>query len=329
MGTKKTITKCIAAGLILNMAFGSGAVVFAQDDAWDGFDAGAPVPGYETAPSYDTPSYGAPSYSEPSVPAYTEPSYTDPSYGTPSYSEPYYGDPSYAPDSQPSDVTADLDTFDESAYDQTVKVDAASEGFIRVIRHKRNEMSEFPDAVIEGLQVSVDKGALPDEVFVSCYFIFRDKPSSYFYNIDRKENKLTFEFVDARAGSSPIAALEQAPIKEIVIEEDQSNSNREIKGLAPEWHDIIRISFELEHIPVILVTNEHNIISFSYKWTTDSEKIPQYLYKDKFPMIFWLSGGVLGAIGGGVLTYFLIPKKDNVITNVLDIKDLPSRSRHK
>jgi hypothetical protein len=324
MGAKKLIAKCVSAGLILNLAFGSGVAVFAQDDAWGDFDAGAPMPNYEATPSYGTPSYSEPAYTEPS---YDAPPYSEPSYGAPSYSEePYYGDPSYSSEPQPSYGTADLDTFDESAYDQTVKVDAASEGFIKVIRHKRNEMSEFPDAVIEGLQVSVDKGA-QDEVFVSCYFIFRDKPSSYFYNIDRKENKLIFEFVDARAGSSPIAALEQAPIKEIVIEEDQSNANKEIKGLNPEWHDVIRISFELEYLPVISVTNEQNIISFSYKWTTDSEKIPLYLHKDKFPMVFWLSGGVLGAIGGGVLTYFLLPKKDNVVSNVLSKEDLPQRTR--
>jgi hypothetical protein len=321
MNTKKMnlFAKCVSASLIISLAFGPDAAVFAQDDAWGDFDAGAPIPNYEAPPSYNAPTYSEPSYD--AAP------YSEPSYDAAPYAEPSYSEPSYAPESQPSYEAADLDAFDDSAYDQTVKVDAASEGFIKVIRHKRNEMSEFPDAVIEGLQVSVDKGALPDEVFVSCYFIFRDKPSSYFYNVDRKENKLIFEFVDARAGSSPIAALEQAPIKEIVIEEDQSNANKEIKGLNPEWHDVIRISFELEHLPVISVTNEQNIISFSYKWTTDSEKIPQYLYKDKFPIVFWLSGGVLGAIGGGVLTYFLLQKPPPVESRILSRDDLPQRYR--
>lgn len=315
------LRKCISAGLILDLAFGTGAAVFAQDDPWGDFDATAPV----APPSYETPSYGTPSYETPS---YSEPSYNAPSYETPSYTDPSYSDPSYT---APSYGSTDADTFDESAFDQAqaATVDAASAGFIKIVRHKRNEMSEFQDAVIEGLQVSVDKGSVQDEIFVNCYFIFRDKPTSYFYNIDRKEKKLSFEFVDARAGSSPIAALEQAPIKEIVIEEDQSDANKDIKGLKPEWHDIIRISFELEYLPVITVTNEQNIVSFSYKWTTDSEKIPQYLHKDKFPLIFWFSGGVLGGIGAGVLTYFLIPKKDNSISNVLSTDDLPSRSRHK
>jgi len=222
-------------------------------------------------------------------------------------------------------ISGDLDNFDESAFDQTVKVDAASEGFIKVVRHKRQEMSEFQDAVIEGLQVSVSNGTVQDEIFVNCYFIFRDKFSKFFYSVDRKENKLVFEFVDARTGSSPIAALEQAPIREIVIEEDQIDANKDIKGLAPEWHDVIRITFELDYLPVVSVSNEQNIISFGYKWTTDSDKIQQYVYKDKFPILFWGSAGVLGAIGSGVLAYFLLKPVPQPPSNVLPTDDLPNR----
>ncbi|MDR2693595.1 MAG: hypothetical protein LBB74_05195 [Chitinispirillales bacterium] len=316
MGVKKIFTKCVAAGLILNLAFGSGSVIFAQDeDIWNDFDAtAAPPPPPAPAPSYGTPSYGTPDYSQPS---YGTPSYDTPSYDTPSYGAESYD---YAPDQAP---LGELEPIDESAFEQG-KVVAESEGFIKVIRNKRKELSDFPDAVIEGLQVSVDKGTVQDEIIVTCYFIFRDRPSNFFYNIDRKENRLNFEFVDALTGTSPIAALEQAPIREIVIEEDQTDVNKSVKGLNPEWHDVIRISFELEQLPVISVTNEQNIISFNYKWTTNSEKIPQYLYKDKFPLLFWGSAGVLGGIGLGILTYFLTKKEPPPEDHVLPTSDLPS-----
>jgi hypothetical protein len=75
------------------------------------------------------------------------------------------------------------------------------------------------------------------------------------------------------------------------------------------------------------VSNEQTIISFSYKWTTNPERIPEYIEKDRFPLVFWLSGGTLGGIGIGVLTYFLIPKKEKVISNVLQTDDLPNRTR--
>jgi len=291
MGSKKIFTKCVAAGLILNLALGSGSVVFAQDDLWDGFDSSAPTPSYGGQSDYGQPNYGQ---------------------------QPYYGQS----DPQTSAAEESLDDL-EKKYKQGAEVDASAEGFIKVVRNKQKEVSDFPNAVIEGLQVSVENGSVQDEITVTCYFIFRDKFSSYFYNIDRKENKLTFEFVDARTGSSPIAALEQAPIREIVIEEDQTDANKSVKGLNSEWHDVIRISFELDYLPVIAVTNEQNIISFSYKWTTNAELIPKYLYKDKFPLLFWGSAGVLGGIGIGILTYFLTKKEPPPEDHTLTTDDLP------
>ena len=311
MGLKEMFTKCVAASLILHLALGSGTVVFAQDDVWEGFDATSPA-----APA--TPSYGQPDYNQPS--------YGQPDYGQPDYSQPSYGQPEYAPGPQTPAVEESLEDL-ERKFTQVAEVDASAAGFIKVIRQKRKEMSDFQDAIIEGLQVSVNDGTVPDEIIVNCYFIFRDKFSRYFYNVDKKENKLIFEFVDARTGSSPIAALEQPPIREIVIEEDQADANKDIKGLNPEWHDVIRISFELDYLPVISVTNEQNIISFNYKWTTNSEKIPQYLYKDKFPLLFWGSAGVLGGLGLGILTYFLTKKEPPPEDRVLPISDLPNHTR--
>jgi hypothetical protein len=324
MRFKEIFTKCVAASLILHLALGSGTVVLAQDDIWEGFDATPPAA--PATPSYGQPDYNQPSYGQPDYgqPDYSQPPYGQPDYGQPDYSQPSYGQPEYAPGPQTPAVEESLEDL-ERKFTQVAEVDASAAGFIKVIRQKRKEMSDFQDAIIEGLQVSVNDGTVPDEIIVNCYFIFRDKFSRYFYNVDKKENKLIFEFVDARTGSSPIAALEQAPIREIVIEEDQADANKDIKGLNPEWHDVIRITFELDYLPVVSVTNEQNIISFSYKWTTDSEKIPEYIYKDKFPTLFWVSGGVLGGIGAGILTYFLIPKKERVVSNVLTWDDLPNR----
>jgi len=308
MEVKKIFAKCVSVGLILDLALGSGFAVFAQD-LWDGFDSGTPSYGQ---PDYGQPSYGQPNYGQPN---YGQPDYGQPSYGQPDYGQPSYGQPSYSEEESLEELA--------KKHEQGATVDAASEGFIKVVKNKKKELSDFPNAVIEGLQVSVENGNVQDEIVVTCYFIFRDKFSSYFYNIDRKENKLTFEFVDARTGSSPIAALEQAPIREIVIEEDQNDANKSIKGLSPEWHDVIRISFELDYLPVISVTNEQNIVSFSYKWTTNSDMVSKYLYKDKFPMLFWGSAGVLGGIGIGVLTYFLTKKDPPPEDHRLTREDLP------
>jgi len=321
---KKILNKCVAVYLIVSLTLACGALVYAQDDAWEGYDSS--LPSYDAAPATPSYDYGTtPSYDYGTTPSYDQQQTPSYDYGTtPSYGEPAYTPPQLEPLPEPPSYTG---SYPDEPPTGGAVVDASSEGFIKVVKHPRKELSEFQDAIIEGLQVSTEKGSTDDEVIVTCYFIFRDKPSSYFYEVNRKERKLTFEFVDARTGTSPIAALEQAPIQEIVITEDQVDANKEIKGLNPEWHDMIRISFQLEHIPVISVSDESNIISFKYKWTTDPEKITQYIESSKFPLVFWISGGTLGGIGIGVLTYFLIPKKEPVINNTLDISDLPGHPR--
>jgi len=296
MVMKKAVNQCIAAYLAMCLAFGVG---YAQDDdQWGDFDASAPLPAFEPEPApAPPPSYGepAPSYSEPEQPFYgvPEPSFT----AEPEPAEPSYG--SYS----------DYD-IDESYIAPKSKVDRASAEFIKVVRQPRKETSEFQDAVIEGLQVSTEQGGTTDEIIVTCYFIFRDKPTSYFYDLNRRERKLVFEFMDARVGTAPLAAVSQQPLREIVIEEAQVDANKDIKGLSPEWHDMIRITFYMDYLPALSVTDEANIVSFKYKWTTDTEKYKQYIETNRFPLVFWISGGVLGAIGIGTLTYFLLPKKE-------------------
>jgi len=306
---KKTLKKCIAAYLITFMALSFG---YAQDDdQWGDFDASMPLSTFEPEP--------APAYTPPAQPS--QPSYSEPEpqqfYGVP---EPKFSEPEPEPSSYGSYGDYNVD----ESY-MTSKVDRRSAGFIKVLKHPRKETSEFQDAVIEGLQVSTEQGKTSDEVIVTCYFIFRDRPTSYFYDIDRKNKTLVFEFVDARTGTSPIAAVEQQPLREITIEESQIDANKDIKGLNPEWHDMIRITFELDYVPVISVTDEANIISFKYRWTTDPGKYQQYIEANKFPMVFWISGGVLGAIGIGTLTYFLIPKKEPPEPGPLSTSDLPAR----
>ncbi|MCL2183229.1 MAG: hypothetical protein FWB85_07145 [Chitinispirillia bacterium] len=326
--------KCVAGWLIACLALSVspvGTLVFAYDD-WGDYDSSF-VPEADSAPHTPAP---APSYSAP-APSYSDPS--PPASGSFDNFDDYIPEPQVPDHAEPAAPPSAFDEFDapppmeslpsfDAMNEYAATVDAASEGFIKVVRAQKREISEFQNAVIEGLQVTVEENAdVEDEITVTCYFIFRDRPTSFFYDVDRKDNKLTFEFVDARTGSSPIAALEQPPIREIVIEEAQVDANKSIKGLNPEWHDVIRVSFDLEYLPVISVSNEHTIISFSYKWTKDPAKIKPYLHKDKFPLVFWVSGGTLGAIGIGVLTYFLIPKEDKTFNPVLSTDDLPNRVR--
>lgn len=182
------------------------------------------------------------------------------------------------------------------------------------------------NAIIEGVQISKEPGDNKDEHIVSGYFIFRDKPTSYFYEIKTKEKKLIFEFNDTKTGASPVPQVSEPPIKGFTIEERKINVNKDVVGLKPEWHDQIRIIFDLEAVPQIHVNDEYSIISFSYKWTTNPEKKAQYIAKDKSMLPVWLSISSLAGIGTGVLLYFLLHKKPSQEPEELDIGDLPARA---
>ncbi len=165
--------------------------------------------------------------------------------------------------------------------------------------------SEVQNAIIEGIQLSTEDTDVPNEKIITGYFIFRDKPSSYFYEVKLREKKIVFEFNDTRTGSSPVPTASEPPILGFKIVQDKVDVNKEVKGLKPEWHDLIRVTFSMEDIPQIHVNDEYSVISFSFKWTTDQAKLPQYIVKDNTPkVILWSSIGVAG-VGLGVAGYFI------------------------
>jgi hypothetical protein len=166
------------------------------------------------------------------------------------------------------------------------------------------------NAILEGIQFSSEDGKEPGEKVVTCYFIFKDKPSSYFYEVKKKQKKLMFEFNDTQKGDSPVPSLKEVPIEGFQIEQKKIDVNKEVKGLNQEWHDLIAVTFDLRKIPQIDVKDEYTVISFTYKWTTDPLKEKNYEIKDesKNNLVVWGSIGGLGLVGGGVAAYYILHK---------------------
>lgn len=190
--------------------------------------------------------------------------------------------------------------------------------------------SPVQNAVIEGIQITSDKGATPDEKVVSGYFIFRDKPSHYFYEVKLREKKIIFEFNDTKTGSSPVPSAAELPIKGFSIVSDKVDVNSDVKGLKPEYHNLIRVIFDMEAIPEIRVNDEYSIITFSFKWTTNPQLVSKYTVKDKTPkIILWSTVGV-GAVGLGAAAYFYftqpVPPKP---LGPISIDDIPDRGERK
>jgi hypothetical protein len=118
------------------------------------------------------------------------------------------------------------------------------------------------------------------------------------------------------------------PIDGFEIEQKKIDINKEVKGLTPEWHDLISVTFSMSAIPQISVTDEYNIISFTYKWSSDPAKSGKYAVKEgKANGVMIGSFGVLGLGLVGVGLYYLLKKPPPPpVEGPLDTFDLPSHT---
>ena len=188
-------------------------------------------------------------------------------------------------------------------------------------------ISSMQNAVIEGIQLSSEQGKEPHERTITCYFIFRDKPSSYFYEAKPRENKLVFEFNDTELGVSPIPSMQEPPIQGFRVEQVKVDVNAEVRGLKPEWHDVIRVSFYMDAVPEIAVKDEYSVITYTFAWSTDPAKRKAYVVVDESKkskaLLFTVGGGVGLAAAAGVVWYFMQDDKRPDETPELSISDLP------
>jgi len=184
------------------------------------------------------------------------------------------------------------------------------------------------NALLEGVQLSVEdaESGDADEQLIRGYFIFRDKPTNYFYTINEQEKKIVFEFTDTELGSSPIVSSEAGPITGFQVEQTRVDVNQEIRGLRPEWHDVVKVTFNLVAIPNISVIDEYSVITFSFPWTSDPDKIDDYIQKKSKTKAVIISSLALFVGGaGGFAAWWFLREDPGVELKPLPIDDLPTR----
>jgi hypothetical protein len=218
------------------------------------------------------------------------------------------------------------DSYSDSSTDSvSEKMDADLVDEIANPNPGDKKISTIQNAILEGIQLSSEPGESSDEKIVTCYFIFRDKPSSYFYEALPKEKEIVFEFNDVEVGSSPILSAKEPPIQGFRFQSQKIDANKEVVGLNPEWHDILKVHFFFDAIPEITVKDEYSVISFAFKWTTNPEKVKQYTqrYGVNKPLLISLIGG--GIAIPAVVALVLLSKNDGPDEPLpLSIEDLPS-----
>jgi hypothetical protein len=188
------------------------------------------------------------------------------------------------------------------------------------------KLSRVQNAVLEGIQLSAEKGTVADETLITCYFIFRDQPSSYFFDSKLKEKKIVFEFNDTELGITPISSTQETPIENFRIEQTKINTNEAVQGLTPEWHDLLRVIFTVSDMPRITVKDEYSIISFTYKWSNDPAKKTEFVVRKKKPIpLIVASIGVGLAAGAGAAYYVMTkPVPPDTTPKPIPINDLPT-----
>lgn len=183
------------------------------------------------------------------------------------------------------------------------------------------------NAVLEGVQFSSEETGRADEVSITWYFIFRDKPSSYFYEIKKNPLRLVFEFYDTEKGTAPIPSQEQAPVRGFEIEQTEVDMNKDVQGLRPDLRDVVKVSLMLDAVPEISVTDEYNVISFQYPWTTDYSKINKYTVKDNtMQILLWSLAGI--GVGGIATVGYVVLNPPPPTSDELDISDLPVHDQY-
>ncbi len=188
------------------------------------------------------------------------------------------------------------------------------------------KVSKFENATLEGIQLSKEPAEADDEYFIECYFIFRDDPTNYFYETKVREKKIVFDFDDAVLGGSPIKSEQLSPIQGFRVESEKIDANADMQGLKPEWHDRLRITFFLDQVPKIDVSKEMNIVSFKFKWSSNEEKLDELVLVDNTRKVIILSCLGIAAVGGGVLTYYLLDEPEGPgPPEPLSTDDLPER----
>lgn len=189
---------------------------------------------------------------------------------------------------------------------------------------KDEKKSKVENAILEGIQLTAEPSENGTDSIISCYFIFRDNPSSYFFNTNLKEKTIVFEFNDAVQGVAPLTSQELKPLKGFRIETEKVNANEEIAGLKPDWHDIMKVTFFCEAIPVLSVKDEYSVISFSFKWSNDPEKQKELIVKEKKkPLIIAIISGSIAGLAGLGLGLFFGNEDESEEKKDLSISDLP------
>ena len=164
-------------------------------------------------------------------------------------------------------------------------------------------------ATLMGLQMSEEGTSVPLEKTLSVIFIFMNKPSTFFYYSPEKgEPRIVFDFYNSqRDTTGTFQDIKAGPFTKSSVEQLKRNINEDVKGLAPEWKDFVRVSLFTPYAFDFTALEEYNTIVMKFRWSTDpsTHKLARRSKWWKWPAILSPVG-----VATGILIYYLIAPPD-------------------
>jgi hypothetical protein len=159
-------------------------------------------------------------------------------------------------------------------------------------------------AQLVGVQLESKPGATKDETMSDISFIFIDRPTAYYHS--QKDNTLTVEFYDAVIGAEALPRIKQPPFTDCMIANEKLNVNKDIEGMAPDFKDVVRVTFTLEAGVQIdyTMTDDFNVVTLSSTWSKTGSIVSKKTQK-KSKLWMWIVGGVVG-VSGAAAAYLLL-----------------------
>ena len=176
-------------------------------------------------------------------------------------------------------------------------------------------------AQLVGLQLESRPGATKDETMTDISFIFIDRPTAYYHNL--KDNILAVEFYDAVIGSEELPRIKQPPFTDCKIANEKLNVNKDIEGMAPDFKDVVRVTFALEAGVQIdyTMTDDFNVVTLSSTWSKTGSIVTKRTTQ-KSKMWMWIVGGVVG-VSGAAAAYLVLTQKTDTVVKTPEIWDPP------
>jgi hypothetical protein len=155
----------------------------------------------------------------------------------------------------------------------------------------------------------------------TAYFSFAKLVPNYFWEADTAKKRITLTFVNTQLGgfteNEMTDTFNIGPIKTIHLVHERRDRNEAVRGLTPEWYDLVTATIEcspmIKSQKQLEVSQSGTNIYFSFPWPSDPSARNKLYVTEKKSRRAWLyiplaGVGTAGAAAGGYFLWMYLQK---------------------